>query len=653
MDLRQAICTNCGGTLQIDTENGNIGVCKYCGNEYIVENAIQLTMVDVDKTKDLINLRQLLKEAVTYNNILAILNYSSKIREIIPNDFSALYYHAYGEYKQNRPNEYNDFIATSGVDATPSEACEVLDHMIITSDLRYRAQIEAFIKSIKCINQSEFLFKHNRKTIEKKRLEENYDIVPRDCFICFRSTDTAIAESAVRCLEEDGNKCWISTRNLRPNDSENYWDTIEAAIDSCKVFVVITSEDAMLSGDVKNELRIAKGLNKPRIEYKIDTQAHTELFKDFFNGIMWIDATDNALSHLQDLSMRVFDVIEGMSKKKAPDKIDELKELIKQSSNNNNNTGNAPLNIDKLVANGEMFSKLGDFKQAYEVFASIIKNNPEDYRGWFGMVKVLTKQFSDINDKSHQTYLRSARAVANSDQRNLIESEYSVYVERLKRRDILLATQNNLQKDLSDENEQLTYFSTKINNKREEIKANNELTQMPNKTKVSYFNYICGLIAIALNIYNCTVIADFANGLQLYPNNQFMFNSFITKFLLTAFATLIVARISTSGLAKKYGVPKDIAKVFSLVAILPCISLLPVIISMTIKVYCDIQNVLRVKRLAQEVQYKIATANREIQNAQAEIDKKQANILLIEKKIAELKENLNKVGFDKDERIAI
>ena len=70
-------------------------------------------------------------------------------------------------------------------------------------------------------------------------------------------------------------------KKFAPGDTENYWNNIRKAIKSCSLFLVISSEDAMLSNDVKNEMNIAKELNKPRLEYKIDNRPHTTFFKHF------------------------------------------------------------------------------------------------------------------------------------------------------------------------------------------------------------------------------------------------------------------------------------------------------------------------------------------------------------------------------------
>ena len=138
--------------------------------------------------------------------------------------------------------------------------------------------------------------------------EDHYSVIERDVFICHRSLDHEIAEKLLKTIEEDGQTCWISTRNLRPDDSINYWTNIEEAINHCKVFLVVSSREAMLSKDVQKELTIANKLKKEKIEYKIDDSVHTTLFKRSFDGEKWIDAIKKA--NLDVLNDRLFDKLE-------------------------------------------------------------------------------------------------------------------------------------------------------------------------------------------------------------------------------------------------------------------------------------------------------------------------------------------------------
>jgi hypothetical protein len=50
--------------------------------------------------------------------------------------------------------------------------------------------------------------------------------------------------------------------------------------------------------------------------------------------------------------------------------------------------------VDKLAQNGETFIKLGEPDKAKEVYQKMIKEYPEDYRGWWGSVVIATNSFT-------------------------------------------------------------------------------------------------------------------------------------------------------------------------------------------------------------------------------------------------------------------
>jgi len=49
--------------------------------------------------------------------------------------------------------------------------------------------------------------------------------------------------------------------------------------------------------------------------------------------------------------------------------------------------------LDKLLQNAETFIKLNENNAASEIYKKIINEYPEDYRGWFGITKVITCNF--------------------------------------------------------------------------------------------------------------------------------------------------------------------------------------------------------------------------------------------------------------------
>jgi hypothetical protein len=186
---------------------------------------------------------------------------------------------------------------------TDDEITLVLNHINQHSDLRDKRRV------------LDFLSKHHEKSVatylkmhkEREDKENHYANVPRDVFVCYSSYNVVIAERVVKELEADGNTCWISTRNLRPNDSENYWKNIENAIQNSTIVLVIGSEDSMRSKDVHQEIDFARQHQKKIIEFKIDEATHNTLFKHVFNGIKWVKGSLDINQNYTVLLERIYE----------------------------------------------------------------------------------------------------------------------------------------------------------------------------------------------------------------------------------------------------------------------------------------------------------------------------------------------------------
>lgn len=52
------------------------------------------------------------------------------------------------------------------------------------------------------------------------------------------------------------------------------------------------------------------------------------------------------------------------------------------------------LSAEDLAKNGETFMKIGNIQQAYEAFSELSTKYPDDFRGWWGLVRAVTEDFS-------------------------------------------------------------------------------------------------------------------------------------------------------------------------------------------------------------------------------------------------------------------
>ncbi|MDD4839523.1 MAG: leucine-rich repeat protein [Clostridia bacterium] len=82
---------------------------------------------------------------------------------------------------------------------------------------------------------------------------------------------------------------------------------------------------------------------------------------------------------------------------------------------------------EDFIANGDVFLSLDEFAKAKNAFDKAIELNPSDWRGWFGMVKVKTKNLTDYYDNMHLDDLDKAHSVACDVDDQMIDKLYEQY----------------------------------------------------------------------------------------------------------------------------------------------------------------------------------------------------------------------------------
>ncbi len=302
MDIHEARCTSCGANLKVEPHKHTIQ-CDYCQNTILAKNAIELALVEVDKTKDIAKFRLNLNEAVLTSNYPQMLRLSSTIKDIIPDDFESNYFYSYATLKLTQPKEFNQFLKNPP-EHTPEDLEKVTSHLIDHSSVRDHSKVQSFVEKYRPDLLQRFIASHQ----ERINIEQQYTIVKRDVFICYSSEQQSIADLMVKAIEADGHKCFIASRNLRPDDNENYWHNLYEAIEKCSIFLVVSSQQAMLSQDVQREIQHALKLKKPFLEFKVDDAPHTLLFKEAFDGIKWVKGTLDSKQNYHSILSRIFDI---------------------------------------------------------------------------------------------------------------------------------------------------------------------------------------------------------------------------------------------------------------------------------------------------------------------------------------------------------
>lgn len=123
---------------------------------------------------------------------------------------------------------------------------------------------------------------------------------------------------------------------------------------------------------------------------------------------------------------------------------------------------------DEAVKAGDTFVLLNDFDSAKKVFTELSEKYPHDYRGWWGLIKVNTKNFqpSHIPELiSIRHWFRNACAVAPESERNELCKYMENYLEELEN------SLNTLKESLLDEKKENDY------NYNHDVDANSELVR--------------------------------------------------------------------------------------------------------------------------------------------------------------------------------
>lgn len=74
-------------------------------------------------------------------------------------------------------------------------------------------------------------------------------------FVSHSSKDQKVAETICSALESRGLSCWIASRDVSPG--ENFMEAIVRAIRAAKVMVLVFTENANNSAEIKKELVLA------------------------------------------------------------------------------------------------------------------------------------------------------------------------------------------------------------------------------------------------------------------------------------------------------------------------------------------------------------------------------------------------------------
>jgi tetratricopeptide (TPR) repeat protein len=110
-------------------------------------------------------------------------------------------------------------------------------------------------------------------------------------FVSYATADRKEALAVCKAIERRGLKCWISTRDVEPG--ENYQESIVRALRGSRAMVLVFSEAANNSDEIKKELSLASRYHIPVMALRIEDVEPSDAFAYELSTRQWIDAFES------------------------------------------------------------------------------------------------------------------------------------------------------------------------------------------------------------------------------------------------------------------------------------------------------------------------------------------------------------------------
>jgi len=112
--------------------------------------------------------------------------------------------------------------------------------------------------------------------------------IERPVFISYATADRKEALAVCKAIEGRGTRCWISTRDVAPG--ENYQEAIVRSLRDARAMVLVFSEAANNSDEIKKELSLASRYHVPVMALRIEDVEPSDAFAYELSTRQWIDA---------------------------------------------------------------------------------------------------------------------------------------------------------------------------------------------------------------------------------------------------------------------------------------------------------------------------------------------------------------------------
>jgi hypothetical protein len=147
-------------------------------------------------------------------------------------------------------------------------------------------------------------------------------------FISHSSKDRKVARTICSALEGRGLSCWIASRDVGPGES--FMDAIVRAIRAAKVMVLVFSENANNSDEIKREVVLAGNAKVTVIPVRVEDVMPADAFAYQFATRQWIDLFDDWENQIERLATWISGIVElGSAHSAAQPRIEPKEELQK------------------------------------------------------------------------------------------------------------------------------------------------------------------------------------------------------------------------------------------------------------------------------------------------------------------------------------
>ena len=133
--------------------------------------------------------------------------------------------------------------------------------------------------------------------------------VARPVFVSYATADRKEALSVCKAIERRGLDCWISTRDVAPG--ENYQEAIVRSLRGSRAMVLVFSEAANNSDEIKKELSLASRYHIPVMALRIEDVEPSDAFAYELSTRQWIDAFQGWDKSIDALASRLKSTTEG------------------------------------------------------------------------------------------------------------------------------------------------------------------------------------------------------------------------------------------------------------------------------------------------------------------------------------------------------